>query len=165
MGSVLLEGLRGCRPAPGVPTPEVGTEAEDDEDASSNQEPRQGAVRGTHRGSSVEAKWRMEALSEFHPWSVLRPSPRAFCVGALNMRNATCKCEALLSEENVRKAFETRKPLSDGTVYMIAPWQEAVSPEGKPSVSAKFDCALCGQTHTVTVEIEGEPRPDAWWRA
>lgn len=27
----------------------------------------------------------MEALSEFHPWSVLRPSPRAFCVGALNM--------------------------------------------------------------------------------
>lgn len=26
MGSVLLEGLRGCRPAPEVPTPEVGTE-------------------------------------------------------------------------------------------------------------------------------------------
>lgn len=76
-----------------------------------------------------------------------------------------CKCEMILSQENVRKAFEERKSLSDGTVYMVVPWRDTVSPEGKPAVQAKFDCALCGQTHTITVEIEGEPRPDEWWKA
>lgn len=77
---------------------------------------------------------------------------------------SACKCEQLLSQENVRKAFTDRKPLSDGTIYMVRPWQDKVSPEGKPAVEAKFDCILCGQTHTVMVEIQGEPRPDDWWK-
>lgn len=78
---------------------------------------------------------------------------------------SACSCEEVLSEANVRKAFTERKALSNGTVYMIAPWRDSVSPEGKPAVSAKFDCDLCGQTHTVTVEIEGEPDPAAWWKS
>ena len=80
------------------------------------------------------------------------------------MNKATCKCVSVLSEANVRKAFTERKPLSDGTVYMVAPWRDAVSPEGKPAVTATFDCDLCQRTTTVTVELQGEPDPDAWWR-
>ena len=75
-----------------------------------------------------------------------------------------CKCVETLSAENVRRAFTKREALSDGTVYMIAPWRDSVSPDGKPSVSAKFDCDLCQRTTTVTVEIEGEPSPGDWWK-
>ena len=80
------------------------------------------------------------------------------------MKSDHCECVEIVSDERIRRAFTERKPISGGPVQMSEPWKDIVSPEGRPAVEAKFFCDLCGRTHSVVVEISGEPDPSDWWK-
>jgi hypothetical protein len=76
-----------------------------------------------------------------------------------------CHYCARLSEENIRRAFTERRPLTGERIEMGVPWHDAVSPDGKPAVRAQFFCDGCGQTIQVVIELKGEPDPADWWKS
>jgi DNA-directed RNA polymerase subunit M/transcription elongation factor TFIIS len=73
-------------------------------------------------------------------------------------------CETL-TEENLRRAFETLTPYRHPRLKVVKGWYEGVSPEGKPGAQADFSCDACGQTTTVFVELQAEKDPADWWKA
>lgn len=83
----------------------------------------------------------------------------------LEKRTMNCRYCKVLTEENIRRAFVERKPLSSDRLELDVPWHDAVSPEGKPAVRAKFFCDGCGQILEVVVELKGEPDPADWWKS
>lgn len=75
-----------------------------------------------------------------------------------------CPICSRLTEENIRRAFTKRVPLTGDRLEMDVPWHDVISSDGKPAVRAKFFCDACGQTTEVVVELKGEPDPADWWK-
>lgn len=76
-----------------------------------------------------------------------------------------CPHCATLTEASIRKAFTERKPYRSRRLEMVEGWRDAVSPDGKRAVKAKFFCDACGRTTEVIVELEDERDPADWWKA
>ena len=76
-----------------------------------------------------------------------------------------CPFCAKLNDENIRRAFTERKPLSTERVSMDVPWHDAISPDGKPAVRAQFFCDACGTKTDIVIELVDETDPADWWKS
>lgn len=76
----------------------------------------------------------------------------------------TCLYCVKLNHDDIRKAFQVRKPLVLDRVDMIDHWHAVTSPNGKPAMQATFFCDACGQTVDLVIEMENEPDPADWWK-